>query len=100
MFPHDSVADAQAQTCSLADTLGGEERIEDAVGLGYTVAVVPEANFCKPVGGQSLNLDAAGSSGFNHRVVGVVDYVQEDLLELVAIADNLRKRIVQFLDDR
>ena len=47
MLAHDAIADAQAQARSLAHFLGGEEWIEDAVGIGDAVAVVAERDFDK-----------------------------------------------------
>ncbi len=42
---HDAVADAEAEAGSLADLLGGEEGIENAIGMGDAVAVIAERNF-------------------------------------------------------
>ena len=42
---HNAVADAEAQTGSLADLFGGEEGIENAIGMGDAVTVVAERNF-------------------------------------------------------
>ena len=48
VFAHDAIADAQAQAGSLAYFLGGEERIEDAVGIRDAGAVVAEDDFREP----------------------------------------------------
>ena len=45
MLLHDAVADAEAKAGSLADLFGGEEGIENFVGMGNTVSVVTERNF-------------------------------------------------------
>ena len=42
---HDAVADAQAEAGTLADFFGGEEGIENLVGMRDSVAVIAERNF-------------------------------------------------------
>ena len=49
VLAHDSVADAQAQTGSLAHFLGGEERVENAIGVGDAVTVVAKCNLDQAV---------------------------------------------------
>src|SRR5271166_5731339 len=42
MLLHDAVADAEAEAGSLANLFGGEEGIEDTIGMGDAVAIVAE----------------------------------------------------------
>ena len=96
---HDAVADAEAEAGSLADLLGGEEGIENAVGMGDAVAVVAERNFHGVAGFGGHDLDAGGAADFMNRVVGVVQDVEENLLQLVSVADDIGQSFVEMFDD-
>ena len=89
VFVDDSVADAQAETGSLANFFGGEERIENAGRDGRCLAVVGERNFDRVSGLGGHDLDAAGTADFAHRVIGIVQDVEEDLLQLVRVTQNV-----------
>ncbi len=45
MLLHNAVADAEAEAGSLANLFGGEEGIEDAIGMGDAVAIVAKRDF-------------------------------------------------------
>jgi hypothetical protein len=96
---HDAIADAKTKSGSLADFLGGEEGIEDAVGLGDALAVVAEGDFDSIAGFRAHDFDAGGATDFMDCVVGVVQNVEKDLLKLVGIAINVGKSFVEVLDN-
>ena len=88
MFLHDAVADAQAEAGAFADALRGVERIEDALGIFDSGAVVGELGANVAAGRHDANLQLAGASGFKNGIDGIVDDVQEDLLDLMRIGDD------------
>ena len=90
MFFYDSVANAEAQSRSLTDLLGSEEGIKDAVRVFNAVAVVAEGNFDDVIPAGGPDLDARSSSSFAHRVVGIVQNVQKDLLQLLGVARSVK----------
>ena len=96
---HNAVADAQAEAGSLANLFGGEEGIEDAIGVGDTVAIVAEGNFDGIVGLGGHDFDTSGAADFVHGVIGVVQDVQKNLLQLVSVTDNVGKIFVEVFDD-
>src|ERR1700691_3949447 len=44
MRSHDAITDAESQTCAFAYFLGGEKRVENAVGVGNTCAIIAKYN--------------------------------------------------------
>src|ERR1700693_4099328 len=103
MSAHDPVTDAKSQAGALAHLFGGEERVKNSVGLGDSGAVVDERYFY----GIDFGIDgAAGAYGdfaviarFLNGVVGVVQDVQEDLLQLLSVAKRGRQVFVEFFDN-
>ena len=85
------VADAEAESGALSNFLGGEERVEDLIGMGDALAVVRERHFNKVAGFGGRDFDASGRSDFVDGVIGVVKNIQEDLLQLMSIADDFRQ---------
>ncbi len=61
--------------------------------------VVAEGNFDRVARLGGHDLDAGGAADFVHRVVGVVEDVEKHLLQLVSIADDIGKILVEMLDD-
>jgi len=96
---HDSVADAETKAGTFANFLRGEEGIEDLVGMRDAVTVVGERNFHRISGLGGHDLDARGATDLAHRVVGVVQDVEEDLLELVGVTDDIGQVFIEMLDD-
>ena len=88
MRAHDSVANAQAQSRAFGGLFGGVKGIEDAFGIGDAGAVVADGHFDGFVRGAVSNRNVSALSGFLHRVVGVVQNIQEDLLQLLRIAER------------
>jgi hypothetical protein len=99
MLLHNAVADAEAEAGSLADLLGGEEGIEDAIGMGNAVSVVGERNFDGIADSGADDLDAGGTADFMHGVIGVVQDVQENLLQLVGVTDDIGQSLIEMFDD-
>ena len=99
VFLHNAVADTQAQAGSLADFFGGEEGIENLIGMRNPVAVVAEGNFDGVAGFGGHDFDARGAANFVHGVVGVVENVEKDLLQLMGVAHHIGQPFVQVLDD-
>src|SRR5450755_1493341 len=83
---NDSVADAQAQAGALGGLFGGVEGIEDAFGIWNSGAVVGDGDFDVLVTAAGVNDDMPALSSVLYRVVGVVQDVEEDLLQLLSIA--------------
>src|SRR5947209_4902908 len=83
---NDAIADAESQSCSLADFFGGEKRIEDSLGIGDAAAVIAEGNLDSAIAQLGGDLDAAAATRIAHRVISVVQDVEADLLQLVRIA--------------
>src|SRR5580692_2724586 len=103
MGAHDSVTDAESQASAFAYLFGREERIENPIGLGDSGAVVDE----RYLDGIDLGIDGAAGAdgdfaviaGFLNGVVGVVQDVQKDLLQLLPVAKRGRQVLVEFFDN-
>src|SRR6185312_2218199 len=98
---HDSIGDREAQARTLAVALRGitlrcKERIVDAAehGLGHADAVVLHAQVDGCAGVVRGDADARGLAALE-RVLGVQDEVDEDLLQLAAVARDLGQRSIE-----
>src|SRR5216683_8041807 len=98
MFTDDAIADTQAQTSTLADVLGGKERIKNTFGIDDAHTVVAKRNFDERAGAGAPDLNAGGPRGFADGVVSVVQDVEKHLLELVGISDYCGQAFVEALD--
>src|SRR5438309_2015486 len=85
VFADYAVADAQAETGTFADFLGREERIEDAVRGRNAWPVVAQGDLNTPINLGSGDPDRSTTPCLANRVVGIVQNVEEDLLELMAV---------------
>ena len=99
MGANDAVADAEAEAGAFAGGLGGEERIEDAFGLADAGAVVDESDFDEIRGLAGANADFAVIAGFLDGVVGVIENIEENLLQLLRIADGHLEIFVELFGD-
>ena len=88
MLLHNRHADAQAQASSLANSLRSKERIEYAFRLANSRTVVAERYFHVVILAGGRYLDTRSLGLIAHRVVSIVQNVQEHLLQLVGIADD------------
>jgi hypothetical protein len=95
----DAITDAEAKPRALSHLFGGKERIENLVGMRNPVAVIGkrDLNCVSGLGGHDFN--ASGTADFMHGVIGVVENVEEHLLQLMGIADNVGESFVEMLDD-
>src|SRR4051812_48955830 len=98
MLAHDAIANAQAEAGPLAHFFGGEEWIEDAVRVRDSAAVVGEAELDVRLAHRGGDLDATVPFRLAHRVIRVVDDVEEHLLQLVRVANYGRQFRVEALD--
>src|SRR5271155_2420633 len=98
MFADDAIANAEAQTRSLAHILGGEEGIENLFRIGDAGTIVAKRNLDERPGHRTRNLDTAQASGVANRVISVIHDVEKHLLQLVRIPHNLRQRLVEMFD--
>src|SRR5580658_10451191 len=87
----DPVANAQTQPSSLADLFCCEEWIKNALGMCDSRTVILEKDLQMPVAARRRNFNSSGTLDLSHRIIGVVEDVQENLLQLVRIADDERQ---------
>src|ERR1700720_818947 len=99
MFLDDAVADAQTEAGSLSHLLGGEEGIENAVGMGDAVAIVAERDFHGIASLGRHDLDARRAAYGVHGVVGVVEDIKKDLLQLMRVTDDIGQAFIKVLDN-
>ena len=97
MLLHDTVANTESQPCAFANVFGGVEGIENLAGLfdsrpGILKFREHIAIFCG-----HANFQAAALPGFQHGVDGIIDDVEEYLLELMRVGGHGRKVGVNLL---
>src|SRR5258707_13065069 len=98
MFADDSVTDTEPQAGSLPYFLGGEKWIKNAIRIGNARTVISERDFHqRPIAG-AHDLDAWRPARFADRVMCVIENVEENLLQLLGVADHLGQRFVQALN--
>ena len=97
MAAHDVVGDAEPEPGALADALGGEERIEDALQMLGSDAAAVVLDLHRHVAVARLGRDPDGAAVAD-RLAGVHDQVQEHLLELLRHAADGRQLDVEALD--
>ncbi len=98
MFADNAIANTQAQTGTLANVLGGKERIKNTFGIGDAHAVIAKRNLDERAGAGAPDLNAGGPPGFANSVVSIVQYVEKHLLELVGISYDCGQRFVEAFD--
>src|SRR5207248_7506992 len=99
MLAQNSVTDAQPQSSSLAYFLSGEEGIKNALAMNDSLPVICEHNLVRISTLPGRNFNATRATLVAHRVIGVVQNVQNHLLQLVRVAGNLWQIGLQLLDD-
>src|SRR5579864_5118579 len=97
MLFHDSVADTEAEAGAFADLLGGEERVKNLVGVDDAAAVIGEGNLHGVAGLGRHDFDARRTANLANSVIGVVQNVQENLLQLVGVADDIGQSLIEML---
>ena len=103
MLLHDRVGDRQAEAGALADILRREERIEDprlhvVRHAGAVVVDLENDRVAIGVVPRAHDERAAPVRG-DHRLFGVDDQIQQDLLALVRVGEHLRQSRGQRLED-
>src|ERR1700730_8209101 len=93
MRAHDGHADAEPQTSSAARAFGGVEGVkEPRQSLRKNAdAVVLHGQGNMAADTANANLNAAGLANFADSVFSVTDEIEENLNELIGVADNRRK---------
>src|SRR5580765_3649328 len=99
MGAHDAVANAQAEPGTLTSLLGGVKGIEDAFRVGDTGSIVRNGNFNGITAQPRADGDPPAVPGLLHRVIGVIENIQENLLQLLGIAKGRRQLFIELLDD-
>ncbi len=96
---NDSVADTQSETRSLAYFLGGKERIENTIEIGDSRSIVAKCTIstCPLPDDVTISIPP-GVGGFLDGIVGIIQNVQEHLLQLVTVGDHERQVLVIALD--
>src|SRR6266700_1251952 len=99
MLAHDSVADAQPQPRALSNFLRGEKWIENALRLLDAFTVIAQQDFHPAAVMHGLNFNQTGPARGLHGVISIVQDVQENLLQLVRVANEFRQALVKLLHD-
>ena len=97
MLLNNSVANAQSQACALAHRLGRVERVKGAVQIGESGPRVFHFQVGAVSSLQCAYSDLAWLGFALHRIDGVVEQVQQNLLELVFI-DRHTRQIGLYID--
>src|SRR5579864_6099772 len=88
MFFYDAIADAQPEAGPFSNALSGVKRIEDALGILDSSAVVGELRANVSTFRTDTNLEFAGMPSFENGIDGIVDDIQKYLLDLVRVGDD------------
>src|SRR5216684_3691500 len=96
MIAHNSVANAETQACAFADFFSCEEGIKNPLGMHDTSAVVANNDLAEAVALFGGDLDASWPAGFEHRIIGIVQNIEQDLLQLIGISPNGSQGFLQF----
>src|SRR6267154_1880783 len=99
MGAHDTVANTQAEPGTFAGLLGGVKGIEDALGVSDSSAIVRDGHFYGVAPQARTDSDAPTVTGLLYRVISVIENVQENLLQLLRIAERGRQILIEFLND-
>src|SRR5947209_13237696 len=99
MLAYDAIADAQPQACALPNFLRGEKWIEDALGILNALAIVAEQDFHPAAVMNSLNFNQPRPACSPNRVIGIIQNVEEYLLQLVRVPHQLRQAVIKLFHD-
>src|SRR5882757_9256900 len=99
MGAHDAVANAQAESSAFTGLLGGVKRIEDPLRIGDSGSVVRNGHLNRIAAQPRADTDAPTMPRLLYRVIGVIENVQENLLQLLRIAEGRRQILIEFLND-
>src|ERR1700719_1420510 len=90
-----TVADAQPQARSFARMFCGVERIENALRIDDANAVVSDVHFNGVVLMTGSNSDPAAFARFLNGVVGVIQNIQKNLLQLLTVSQRRGQRFIK-----
>ena len=86
MLFHNAVADAQAKSGTLSDGFGGVERIKNPVRILHAGAAIGDFNTQAASIGICANPNIARAIFLAHGIHGIIENVQDNLLQLMEIA--------------
>src|SRR5882757_999527 len=98
MGAHDAVANAQAESSAFTGLLCGVKRIEDALRIGDSGTVIRNGHLNGIAAQPRTDTDAPAVPGLLHRVISVIENVQENLLQLLGIPEGGRQILIKLLD--
>src|ERR1700721_2962161 len=84
--PHDPVADAEAKSCALSNFLRREEWIENPFGLRNPRPIVADQNLELVCSLYRQHFDSSRPPRLLNRVIGVIQDIEEHLLQLVRVS--------------
>src|SRR3977135_3129229 len=88
MFADDSVTDTEPQAGSLPNFFGGKKWIKNAIRIGNAGTVIAERDFHERSVAGAHDLNPRRAPCFADRIVGVIENVEEHLLQLLRVADH------------
>src|SRR5262249_34490974 len=96
---HDAVTNTQAEPGAFSRLFDCKKWIENPLCVGNSGAIVSERDLNDVAVPHCSNPDTTALSGFLHRVVRIVQYIQEYLLQLLRVAKRRREILIEFFDD-
>src|SRR5712692_11950176 len=99
MGAHDAVANAQPESGAFAGLLSGVKGIEDTLRISDSSSVVGNCHFNGITTQPRADGNAPTVSGLLDRIIGVIENVQENLLQLLRIAEGRRQLLIELFDD-
>src|ERR1700730_7040406 len=94
--PDNAVANAQPQTCPFAGMFGGVKRIENALRIDDASTVVGDVHFDGVMVMTGSNGDPPALAGFLDRIVGVIQNIQKNLLQLLRVSQRRGQGFIKF----
>ncbi len=98
MCAYDAVADAQSEPGPFSHLFGCKERIEDPFRFAYPGAVVDKCYFHGILRPARANANLPVIARLLYGIVSVVQNIQENLLQLLAISQRWRDAFIKLLD--
>src|SRR6267378_2719205 len=99
MGAHDAVANAQAESSAFTGLLGRVKRIEVPLRIGDSGTVIRNGHLNGIAAQPRADSNAPTMPRLLYRIIGVIENVQENLLQLLRIAEGGRQILIELLDD-
>src|SRR5215467_14433274 len=96
---HNPVTNAQAEPRAFAGLFGGVEGIKNALHVGYAGSIVADGHLDIALATPRLQVNFAAAPRLFCGVIGVVQQVKKDLLQLLGVAHDCRQVFVVVFDD-